>query len=121
MDSSAYQSLCNQPNAFPRAVLEATRRAVSSNLELESALRKELERAPIPKPPLHDGGRETDYFLIAVGENEAEQIVDLLFNAEVASVGLDGETTAMASGYASLIDLWSNYLEFNDFEFLATD
>jgi hypothetical protein len=39
-----------------------------------------------------------------------------LFDAEAGAVGLNGETTPMASHYASLVDAWRTYIDFCESE-----
>lgn len=115
MDVEEYKSICNRPNAFERGVLEASERELLSR-HSSSALRLQeiLRRAPVSKPLLHNGGKDTDYFLVTLNVAEAEQIVEHLVDAEADTVGRDGETTPQANRFGSLVDAWVRYIDFCD-------
>ena len=115
MDAEEYKSICRRPDAFERGVLEASERELVSR-HLPSALRLQeiLRSAPVSKPLLHNGGKHTDYFLVKLNVSEAEQIVEYLVDAEADAVGRDGETTPQASHFGSLVDAWTQYVNFCD-------
>lgn len=112
MNAKEYQSICKRPDAFQRGIIDATDRALKEKPHLALKLREVLNGTIVPKPDLHDGSKESDYFLIRLNLDEAEQIQDYLFEAEAGAVGLNGETTPTASHFASLVDTWQRYVDF---------
>ena len=112
MDANSYQVLCSKPNAFARHELQQTLDALlmkkSKNTDLLKAV---LASSPLEKPPLHKGGKETDYFLVCVAANDAVEIIENLGDLEARAVSPDGYTTPEASRYASLVDRWLSYVE----------
>jgi len=105
MESTDYHKLCNSPEAFSRHELEQTLVALEktdSNKKLLIA--KALEAKAIEKPELHTGGKETDYILVSISSEEADEIIEALGNLEVQAVSPEGHTTALASHYAGLLD-----------------
>jgi hypothetical protein len=115
MDVNEYKLICSRPDAFDRGILEATAQELSSSHPPSaSRLREALEGAPIPKPELHTGGGDTDYFIVKLDTAEAEQIVEYLLDAEAEAVGWRGETTREASRISGLIASWVRYIDFCD-------
>jgi len=87
VDVEEYKSICNRPDAFGRGVLEASERELlSRHSPLALRLQEILRSAPVSKPLLHNGGKETDYFLVTLDVAEAELIADCLVDAEVEAV-----------------------------------
>jgi hypothetical protein len=112
MNIIEYKEICRRPNVFRRDVLEDTEQFLSlENPSLAIYLREILSANPISKPTLHSGDESTDYFQLSLSVNLAEKIADVLIDAEVAAIGINGETTAKASRCAALVDTWTNYIE----------
>jgi hypothetical protein len=115
MEPAEYKVVCKRPDALHRGLLEATEQALHLRHPLSAVrLREVLESKPIPKPELHTGGEDTDYFTVKMKIAEAKQIVEYLLDAEANAVGRDGETTSEANRLADLVDAWANYVDFCD-------
>jgi hypothetical protein len=115
MNAEEYKAICVRPDVFRRSVLEATEQALLQQ-HLSSALwlRAVLESEVLPKPELHRGSEESDCFIVKLDVVEAEEIAEHLLDAEAGAVGQNGETTADASRFASLVDAWARYIRFCD-------
>jgi len=112
MSATSYKSACASPGAFRRSSLEDTVRALApTDQNLALAVKREIGKAPIPKPTGHAGGEEADFFRVTLEAAIAERIVEALRDMEAASVSEEGETTSLASHYGSLLDLWYRYAE----------
>ena len=115
MDVAEYKTICNQPNALKRFVIEASEQVLRlRNPVLALSLKNILKSTPISKPVLHNGSEDTDYFLVTLDVAKAEQIMEYLVDAEVNAVGKDGKTTRQASYFGSLVDAWLRYIDFCD-------
>ncbi len=110
-----YKAICGQPNAFSRFALEETARALAvEQPALSQRLMGELHQVPVPKPAMHNGGPETDFFQVELTEAELEQIISCMFDCEAAAVSPEGDTTPQASYFAALVDCWSRYAQEDD-------
>ena len=70
-----------------------------------------LQAPPVPRPPQHSGGPESDVFRVTLTSGEAHEVCSHLLSSEAAAVSRDGQTTPLASKIASLVDRWSRYAE----------
>ncbi len=115
MNFEEYKNITNRPDAFQRNIIEASKRElVSMHPPSASLLQGILKGEPISKPNLHNGNKDTDYFVVKLNIAEAEQIVEYLLDAEANAVGRNGKTTPQASHFASLVDAWVQYIDFLD-------
>ena len=106
MDDAEYRRLCSQPDVMRRTEIRATlTRLTKSRPDLAERLEALLQSAPIPKPPGHDAGADTDYLAIHLTEDEIEAIVDALGDLESA-LALDGHHD-QASAAGMLLDRWN--------------
>lgn len=112
MDADSYHKICNEPSSFTRSELEQTYRALESdNSPKTSLLLNALQSEPLQKPLKHQAGKDSDYFSVQISAKDAEEIIEVLGDLEAGAVGSYGETTALASSYASLLDRWFIYVE----------
>lgn len=112
MEPERYRELCAGPKAFSRGELEETLAALkAAGSSGQEAVLEALKSDPIEKPELHRGGKETDYFEVDVGAGDVTRILSSLGELEARSVDADGDTTPMASRYASLLDRWARYAD----------
>lgn len=74
MDWPRYKTLCERPNVMPRALL--TRTAALLPATLADILRHACQGAPLPKPPEHKGGPETDMFELTLTLTQARAIAN---------------------------------------------
>ena len=109
--SDKYKVACQYPYAFARGVLEETERVLKVKApELVPLIEQTLSQSAIEKSSQHTGDQRTDYFYVRIDLLAAEVIRDAFVDMEVASVGLDGSTTALASYYAGMADAWTDCL-----------
>lgn len=112
MDTNTYHEISTHPASFSRYELEQTlaalTKAESSKIVLVGNI---LKSKSIEKPTHHEGDEKTDYFLVQVAIEDAEEIVEELGTLESEAVSPEGHTTHQASHYASLLDKWFNYVE----------
>jgi hypothetical protein len=111
MNAEEYKAICKRPNALQRGIIEATEQALKGRSHLALKLREILNETAIHKPDSHNGKEQSDYFLVELNAEDAEQNQDYLFE-EASAVGLNRETTSVASHYASLVDVWQRYIDF---------
>ena len=108
MTTEEYKIICSKPNAIGRDTIYETLRAIQGeDASLIAELEGILEKPPIEKPSKHEGGPNTDFFLIDLKQETLEKIVETLFDREAGAVGIDGETTPAASRFAMLVDTWN--------------
>jgi len=107
MTTEEYKKICSQQNAIGRLAIYETLRALQGeDASVIAELEGILEKPPIEKPPKHEGGPDTDFFLIDVKQETLEKIVETLGDREADAVGIDGKTTPEASRFATLLDIW---------------
>ena len=110
VNATKYKELTTEPDAFSRAALAHSAEALQHSLpEIAHDIRNVLGTAPIPKPPLHDAGSDSDFFHISLRIEKVDAIADALLSAEAGAVAADGSNTPQASHYATLVDIWSRY------------
>jgi hypothetical protein len=113
MNSEEYKRITNQWNVKRRNLIEDSLALVEKESEeLAEMLRKTLVGVPIENPTLHTGDMDTDYFKVQMSEEEMQNLIDLLFELEAASVpkgdGVGFEKEAFQAGEASRIALLVN-------------
>jgi hypothetical protein len=112
MEQGEYKVLQADPRVFRRGEIALTIRLVGDELpDVARAFTELLEGPALDKPLQHSGGVETDLFRVELSEAEAEDICGHLLSKEAAAASPSGETTALASTIASLVDRWSRYVE----------
>jgi hypothetical protein len=111
MDATDYKTRCSQPNVMSRHQIESSAQVLAhSHSHLSGQLRALVLSEPICKPELHQGGTHSDYFVVNVSQQFAEDVAEALLDAEADAVSPEGETTAKASFIADLVDAWNQYL-----------
>jgi hypothetical protein len=109
MDADEYKRATCSPDAFRTAELEATVRVLRANRSPLADAVSRIARTPIPKPALHTGGPETDFFRVDASFEFVDELVGELLDAEAAAVSPEGHTTPEASHRASLVGRWTRY------------
>ena len=105
MDSKEYGRICVQPNALARPVIENALQIIKgADPGLGEDIRGILSGRPVQKPPKHQGGPETDIFLVTLERADVEKAVDILFHMEASAVG------SGASRFSKLVDSWKRML-----------
>jgi hypothetical protein len=111
MNSDQYDQMTSKPTSFRRAELERILLVASHSLPDDAqALHAILESAPIPKPDLHKGQRESDWFEVSMPNGAIRKIGDALLDAEAAAVAPGDAPSAEARRIAGLLDRWSRQL-----------
>lgn len=106
MNASRYRELCAAPSAFPRSTLEDSYGHLSAEKpDLATAVRGVLESDAIPKPRLHTGGKDSDFFVADLPARTVADIVDFLGAKESAAV--IGDEPDLANRLATLLDAWN--------------
>ena len=103
--------MADEPGEVGLVLREICSLVQESNPDLAEPLNAILSGTPIEKPIGHTGDTSTDWFFVALDFPTAEAIGDLISQAEVDAVGVDGSTTPAASLWASYFDEWHQYLE----------
>lgn len=112
MEREEYKSICERHDSFHRGIIESTERSLNLiSPSLASRLQYILKGSPISKPSKHEGGSQTDYFIVDLKKQEVVQIVEHLIDQEASEIGENGEIKAKSGHYASLADQWTNYLQ----------
>ena len=112
MEAETYHQICNKPGCFTRSELEQTYRALTcENSSKTRLILDALQSEPLEKPAKHQAGEDSDYFFVKISAKDAEEIIEVLGTLEAGAVGAAGETTAVASSFASLLDRWFVYVE----------
>ncbi len=106
-----YKAACQHPYAFTRGALEETVRVLKVKApESVPLVEQALCQVAVEKPSRYTGDQNTDYIYIRIDLLDVEIICDAFVDMEAASVSADGDTTALASHYARMADVWSGYL-----------
>ena len=110
MNPEQYKQFCAQPNVFRLIDLNETV-DVLRDLKVPNiaVISKAILGNKLEKPPLHKGNHQTDFVVLDLTFEEADSIVDVLFEAEAFSIQDNGEPSAKTSGYVELVNLWSKY------------
>ena len=103
MDWQRYKALCDRPDVMSRWMLVETASLVSP--ALRAPLRAAMARTPLPKPPDHKGGEQTDMFEVALDEFADEILVAV--EAAVAR----GATTTQGRGLGGFVAAWRELKE----------
>jgi hypothetical protein len=109
MDATEYKRATTCPDAFADAEIEATVRCLRAGASPFAEVVAQAPRVPIPKPPLHHSGADTDFFRLDLPLAVVQELVGELLDAEAAAVSPEGNTTPEASHRASLVDRWGHY------------
>jgi len=110
MDWERYRARCDAGDAFSRWMLEQTVEVLERDGEtaLGARLRAELEAPPVPKPPDHAGGRETDFLELRLTLAEACAV-----HRVVAAAVARGERTRGTArrGLGGFEEAWREHLD----------
>ncbi|WP_226705222.1 hypothetical protein [Microbulbifer elongatus] len=108
MTSEEYKDICSKVNAFRVSELEETLALLSrEGAEETSVVTFALRHGKVEKPKKHTGSAVNDFCLVTCTQDEAREIIEVLLAAEAKVVLKNGETTAIASSFADLVDRWS--------------
>jgi len=109
MQWDEYKSLCDQPFAFSRWMLEQTVALVREQAALADALTMVLGGPVLTKPVDHKGGRDTDMFYVRI-DVESARAIHRLVNQAVAS----GRRTMATQrrGLGGFDAAWRDYAKF---------
>lgn len=112
MISEQYKLICEQPNTFRLSELNVTLKVLRAESAPEAALiSKAILGNKIEKPLLHNDNHQTDFVALDLTFEEADAIVDILFDSEACSIQGNGMPTSKTSLYVDLVNVWSNYRE----------
>jgi hypothetical protein len=111
MKSEEYRIQIMQPDVLDHTTLNVTLKEVAfvDDFEIAIEINRIISNNRIEKPDMHlrPNDTSTNYYRVDLAPEHIERIIDLLHDLEVENIGVDGETTTMASFYASLTDKWS--------------
>jgi hypothetical protein len=111
MKNEEYKRLINERDVLDHTTLNVTLKEVVSKQEFELAneIQRILKNNKIEKPDLHlrPYDTTTNYYKVDLTSDHIEKIIDIFFELEACHVGENGETTPIASFYASLVDKWN--------------
>ena len=114
MTASEYKEITLDGDVIRRLILEETAKLLPSDSNLRASLSRILSQQAIKKPQLHQGGEDSDYFRVDLGESDVNEIIDVMLAAEADAVDTNGETTGRASLLSGAVDEWATYLEFKN-------
>lgn len=103
MDWQRYKALCDRPDVMSRWMLDETASLVPA--ALRPPLQAAITQTPLPKPPDHKGGEQTDMFEVALDEF-ADEIL-----AAVEAAVARGETTTQGRGLGGFVAAWRELKE----------
>ena len=97
MDWQRYKALCERPDVMSRWMLAET--ATLLPAELRAPVLAALTQRPLPKPPDHKGGADTDMFEVTLAG--VDEIV-----AAVEAAAARGVTTSQGRGLGGFALAW---------------
>jgi hypothetical protein len=109
--AASYKAACSRPNVLPRPVVEQTATALGKAARAESVLvRTQLWSPILEKPPLHEGGTDTDRLVLGLTPQQVKDVY-LALLAEMLRCEIEGEEHAherhhLHSLYAHWEDYW---------------
>lgn len=107
LDDNDYRQLCDRPDVMRRGDVRATHsRLELDHPEIAARLSTLLNSVPVPKPPGHDGGPDTDFLWLDLAAEEIDAIVEALVALEAALAESGAPHVALSSA-ADLVDLWN--------------
>lgn len=98
MDWQRYKTLCDRPDVMSRWMLTETAGLVPA--PLRAPLCAAMAQTPLPKPPDHKGGEQTDMFEVAL-HDFADGIL-----AAVEAAEARGETTTQGRSLGGFVAAW---------------
>ncbi|MCC2546008.1 hypothetical protein LJY25_06095 [Hymenobacter sp. BT175] len=113
MDASEYKRRKQQDNVLHFSALNATRTLLikAEHFDLVRHIDEAIAAGEIDKPSQHHNpGAYTSFYRVGLASNNIEVIIEMLIDLEAGAVDKDGQTTALASFYASLLDEWHDLL-----------
>ena len=115
MNAQEYRRKSKKPDSFPVQDLKDTRRVLQRERAPELVVvERALAQGPLEKPPLHEQPDEAEFCVVKCSGEEAEAIVNYLFDAEASAVPASGESTPEANRLARLVDRWTRLREHLD-------
>ncbi|MDV6254459.1 hypothetical protein [Vibrio sp. EA2] len=112
MKTEEYRSICRQKNAFRVSELEETLKVLRQEEVAEaSVVATALLSGMVKTPELYTGQRSEHFCLVLCSFEQADVIVDVLFDAEASSIPATGEATAETDKLVNLVNKWSMYRE----------
>ncbi len=115
MNANEYKIRTNDPCAFRKEVLNESLKVLKDNNAKEiSLIEASLKYGGIQKPDIHNRPSDYDFFCVKCTAEEADNITSYLFAAEASAVPDSGETTPVASRFAELVDIWTNFRDWLD-------
>lgn len=116
MDHREYKAATSVPQAFRRAVLEASAELLAEgHASIASRIRDILSQHPVPRPTNHSNpSAENDWFHVNLDPTIASEIAVALFALEAAAVSATGESTPAALRAAELGDVWNRLAQADD-------
>ncbi|PTO66941.1 hypothetical protein [Vibrio splendidus] len=112
MNTEEYRTTCRQKNAFRVSELEQTFNVLRQEGVAEASIVATALLSGIVKTPeLYAGQRIEHFCLVLCSFEQADVIVDALFDAEASSISATGEATAETDKLVNLVNKWSMYRE----------
>ncbi len=104
-----------QEKIIGHEVLSITLKEViaTNNITLAKEIERIFKNNQLPKPALHKRPNDisTSFYKIDLQAKQIEEVLDIFIELEAKFVNERGETTPIASLYASLVDSWNNLLQ----------
>ena len=106
MDWTNYKRLCERPDTWSRWVLEQTCELLDA--ALAQALRAAMAGEPVAKPADHNGGSDTDMFVLRLGAKHRRAVLDAVRAARDR-----GQTTlaTRSRGLGGFVEAWREYVD----------
>jgi tRNA A-37 threonylcarbamoyl transferase component Bud32 len=112
MNAVEYRRICRQKNAFRVSELEETLSVLRQEDVAEaSVVATALLSGMVETPQLHTCQRSERFCLVLCSLEQADVIVDALFDVEASSIPAIGEATAETERLVHLVNKWLMYRE----------
>ena len=110
MDWDTYKTLSDAPDVCSRWLLEQTLELVATP-GLAARVRAPMHPGPLPKPPDHQGGRETDMFRMSLTLDEVRLLRQRVEDAAGGGASTSGTRDRGLGGF---VETWREYEAFLD-------
>ncbi len=115
MDTAEYHSICARPDVLPRSAIEATAwRLAPQHRDLRRRLDQLAQTIPVAKPERHEGGPDTDFFVIDLTNDELDALVNALGGLEAGLAQPPGGSPQELTLVADLLDSWNAALMYRN-------
>jgi len=112
MNSVENKEACSKENAFRVTELEEVLAILRrEGAQEETVVESSLLNGKVELPYKFIGNLSNTFCLVICTFEEADAIVDILYDAEASSIPATGETTAVTSRLVDLVNRWSIYRE----------